>query len=263
MPLNQTREDRSDALEMRQNDIQALAERALAVVAHKIGSRAAPSGKTRVRDLCNAMLHPNRVHQQLVLSRMVASGVSSTEIYEKVLPSVAHMLGERWVRDEISFVDVTQASQRLQEVIRILGAQYAKSGTAIPSAHTVYMCVPAFEDHSMGVFMAANQLRRMGVWVQLGIGVEIQDIVEAVSRHKFSMIGISAASYKSIAPLSGLIDNLRAELKRPTDIVVGGNVMNCGIDVMRETGADLVTTNVRDAARHCGIIRCVEGAMAS
>ncbi|MEM8571220.1 MAG: cobalamin B12-binding domain-containing protein [Pseudomonadota bacterium] len=254
---------RPGPLSDRQSEIQALAEQALAIVADRIIAKSRPSDETYVRDLCNAFLHPNKTHQQIVLSRMSACGISSPVIYEKYLPAVAHLLGERWVRDEITFVDVTKGSHRLQDVMRVYGREYVKSGNAVQNDHTAYMCVPDFENHSVGVFMAANQLRRMGVWVQLGIGVGATDIIEAARRHDFSMIGISAASNKSVAPICGLVDKLRSSLAGPTKIVIGGNIVNCGVDLLHETGADLVTCNIRDAALHCGMIRCLKSAGAT
>lgn len=241
-------------------EVRALAERALAVVANRIAPSRRRTEEAMVRDLCNAMLQHGRSYQQVVLSRMAASGIGTAEIYETYLPAVARLLGERWVRDELSFIEVTHGAHRLQEAVRNYGRQYAKGGLTLPNARAVLVCVPDFEQHSLGAFMAANQFRRLGNWVQMGIGLGTEEILETVGRHDFTMIGLSAASTKSVAPMCCLIDKLRTAFQNCAPIVIGGNVVNCENDLKQVTGADLVTTDVKQAVRFCEMMRRVEEA---
>lgn len=228
-------------------EIRILAECALAVVANRIAPCGRRTEAAMVRDLCNAMLQQNRTHQNLALSRMAANDIGTAEICEKYLPAVARMLGDRWVRDELSFVQVTHGAYRLQEVIRSYGRQYAKAGMSVPTPQAVLICVPDFEQHCLGAFLAADQFRRLGAWVQLGIGFGADEIIAAARRQDYAMIGLSAASTKSVVPLCRLVDKLQIALNRRNPIVIGGNVVNCGVDLKRETGADLVTADVARA----------------
>ncbi|WP_116132298.1 B12-binding domain-containing protein [Tropicimonas sp. IMCC34043] len=235
-------------------EIRQLAELALDIVAHKAGPPPRETEESRVRDLCNSMLHHSRCYQQIVLSRLAASGIGAAEIFERYLPAVADMLGERWVRDEITFVDVTHASIRLQEVVRHYGRQYAGEDLRLSCGQAVLMCVPRFEQHSLGAFMAANQLRRLGLVVQMGIGFSENEIIESMKHHNFSMIGLSASSQKSVAPLCRLVNNLRRSLPESVPIIIGGKVVNCGVDIQQVTGADMATIDVQDAAKRCGML---------
>ena len=265
MPDNVTNDTNENLIVVAQRDreIKFLAECALAVVADRIVSLRRPTADILERDLCNAVLHPNPGHVQAVLSRMTAMGIGAAEIFEDYLPAVCQLLGERWVRDEITFVDVTNATYRLQEVARLYGRKYTSTDAAPPEGKSAYMCVPAFENHCLGMFLAANELRRAGIWVQRAIGVHLDDIVAATRKHDFDMIGISAESYKSIAPLCTLVDKLRAISERHVKIVIGGNIVNCGLDVRQVTGADLATINALDAAIYCGLVRCTASTEAS
>ena len=265
MPNNIATDDDESlfAVSQRDREIKVLAECALAVVADRIVSLRRPTADLLERDLCNAVLHPNPGHVQVVLSRMTSLGIDAAEIFEAYLPAVCQMLGERWARDEITFVDVTNATYRLQEVARLYRRKYTSTEEAPATGMTAYKCVPAFENHCLGMFLAANELRRAGIWVQRAIGVHLDDIVAAIRKHDFDMIGISAGSYKSIAPLCTLVDKIRTALERPVRIVIGGNIVNCGLDVRQVTGADLATINVLDAAIYCGLVRCTASTGAS
>ena len=54
-------------------------------------------------------------------SSLIASGVRSSEVYQSYIPAVSRYLGEMWVNDRASFVDVSLGSARLQALLREAG----------------------------------------------------------------------------------------------------------------------------------------------
>ena len=119
-----------------------------------------------------------------------------------------------WIEDRASFVDVTLGASRLQAVYRESGDEGHDRllDRTIPLGQSVLMVVPDFEQHSLGAFSAADQLRRYGLWVRMAIGLDQQELGRLVNYGGFSMVGLTVGSSKTLEHVTGLIDYLRANV---------------------------------------------------
>ena len=232
-------------------DVMALACKAISLLAAR-EQRRAPNGGDRVQEFCDAVVHADDHRRHMVISKLISSGVSSDEIIDRYVPDAARRLGEAWVDDTLSFVQVSVGAARLQETVRILASRPGVSVT-IPLGHRILIAIPAGEDHTLGAFVAAGHFRRHGVWVHMAIGQEAAEVVELVRSTPFDMVGISGAGRRSIGPVRELVDRIRTAVATPPPIVVGGAVCSCGIDICADTSADLATTSPREAMEYCGI----------
>jgi len=139
--------------------IRCLAESALKILAERKQGARSGGSQDWVERLCDAVVSDSETSHQKVISSMISRGITSDDVFDVYLPAVARELGERWVRDEANFVQVTLGTGRLQTLIREragLGAGSA-DGTG-----RVLMVLPPFEAHALGVFIAADQIRRAG-----------------------------------------------------------------------------------------------------
>lgn len=222
------------------------------------------SGKTRsqprnrqewVTYLVEALMSESDAPYQSVLSSLMANGVSSEEIYQRYVPDAARLLGELWVSDEASFVDVTVGAARLQQLFR--NREDYSSGDwlsrSIPLGHSVLMIVPKFEEHSLGAFVAADELRRHGLWVHMGIGMEGKELVELIRANKFSMIGITLALPEAAENVTKLVDFIRENVDHVPPVVMGGNSVLLEKDLVTKVGADHGATSAKEAIDLCGL----------
>src|SRR6056297_4061045 len=132
--------------QQREPAIRFLVESALRSVLTKSQSDKPRSREEWVVYLAEAMISESETSHHAAISALVASGVSSEEVYQKYIPAVSRFLGEMWVSDKASFVDVTVGAARLQALFRNK-AEPGEVGwlhRSIPLGQSVLMIAPDF-----------------------------------------------------------------------------------------------------------------------
>jgi len=205
--------------------------------------------------LTEALMSSSETSHKAVLATLLSNGVRSDELYDYYIPAAARYLGELWVMDRASFVDVTVGSSRLQALFRnrFDGGAAVGQDRLIPLGQSVLMAIPDYEDHSLGAFAAADQLRRHGLWVHMGVGLKDYEIASLLESGRFSMVGISAATWNTLEKVTELVDYLRVNLECVPPIVLGGRVVSDPAKVEQRTGVDFAVKTVREAVEKCGL----------
>lgn len=205
--------------------------------------------------LAEALMADSDAPYQSVLTSLMANGVSSDEIFQKYIPDTARYLGELWVSDQASFMDVTAGAARLQSLFRTRDANSTSAwmSRSIPLGHSVLMVLPDFEDHSLGAFVAADDLRHHGLWVHMSIALDASEIVELLNANRFSMVGMSLATMESVDKCADLVDFLREKAELLPPVVVGGRAVDGNEDAIIRAGADFVATSAKEAIELCGL----------
>lgn len=248
--MRDNRKPPDGVIDMREDlRIRTLASTAIHRLALQRSAEPAGNLGATVGDFCDALIAPREEAHQNVISVLVARGVPSEQIYSKYVPAAARMLGERWVRDEIGFMDVTTGAARLQNLVRAYSSSQAASGVALPLGQSVLMVVPTFEQHTLGAFMAADAFRRLGLWVHLAIWQEPEEIAAATQTGRFGLLGISANCETHLEHLCDLIERVRRHPGGTPPIVIGGALVSSTEDLEKRTGADYATNDPRLAVK--------------
>lgn len=203
--------------------------------------------------LCEALRADCDSAHVAVLNAIIASGIERDDVFRSLIPEVARRIGEMWVTDSASFVDVTVAAGRLQRLYRDHDAGGDWESRTIPLGQSALMVVPSFEDHSLGAFAAASQFRKHGIWVHMAIGLEAAELAEVIKARRFSMVGMSLATAQSVESARLLIHFLRASIDDLPPVVVGGRAAELLNNVARRTGADYTALSPREAINRCGL----------
>lgn len=235
--------------------LQLLAEAALKTLAAKGGANAPQTHDQWVHFLCNAVLADGDVKHEMAITQLMGSGASSDEVLHVLVPAVARRLGEMWVGDEASFVDVTIGSARLQAMFNmreedphpLLASQSSGSGDS------ALLVVPEFEQHTLGAFVAADELRRAGIWVRVGLLISAEEVCDLLRANHFSMLGLSIGSRDSIEQTAEFVKYIRNNMKIVPPVVLSGNVVERLGDATSLTGADFVVSTAKDAIERCGL----------
>ncbi|GAB5447244.1 MAG: hypothetical protein Gyms2KO_21170 [Gymnodinialimonas sp.] len=249
------------------HDVSELAKLALQRLARPQGA-----GPTRSRglaerldDLCDAFLSDQNEERHQAIHQMRVDGITTIEIIDHVIPAVAAVLGQRWIDDTLSFVEVTIGSARLQEAVRALIAHELSStatdlrhhkNSADPGrVHTprVLLVIPRPEHHTLGAFVAADQFRRYGYAVDIAVDQHPKQIAVTLRERRYCMIGITIAGRRTLASSRELVDIIRSTVTRVTPIVLGGSLLETDQDLKMATGVDHVARTVRDALEICGL----------
>ncbi|MDT8325778.1 MAG: cobalamin B12-binding domain-containing protein [Roseovarius sp.] len=245
-----------DSRIVKKSGIRFLVESALRSVA--LDKQGVETPKTReawVAHLCEALSDDSEAAHSRVIAAMMGNGISSTEIFQYYVPEAARYLGELWVQDKASFVDVTVGASRLQALFRKRkdGEMGGWLDRSIPLGQSVLMVIPEFEDHSIGAFVAADQFRRHGLWVHVAIGLEGEELVHLIDSGRFAMVGITVGSSKTLECLIELIDYLRSNIETCPPVVLGGQLVGKPSEFEKRTGADYAVRTARAAIERCGL----------
>ncbi|MBL3573816.1 cobalamin B12-binding domain-containing protein [Rhodovulum sulfidophilum] len=236
-----------------QGDVETLAAQVLSALAHRSGSGSASLDPVLLAEFCADVLGGDRSIGTRALATLRRRGIPPTAIIDGYIPAAARELGERWVRDDLSFADVTIGAARLQAMLRELGAANAADMLAASDAPNVMMIVPHDEYHTLGGMTAANQMRRMGASVCLALGQTEEEILQKAMPRQFDLVAISVSCRQKLDSARRLVAALRRVLGDGVPVVIGGRVADGAEDICALTGADAVTTDAHEALRLCRI----------
>lgn len=149
-------------------------------------------------------------------------GLSLEQIFIALTAPAARLLGEQWLDDRRPFTEVTLGLLTLQQVVHVLGPSFAPT-----TAHRglIVLCAAPGEQHTLGMHLTGEFLRRAGWGVQVSPSLTEDELVDLVSNPTLVMLGFTVSNDKLLAPLAALIARLRPALRdRATPILVGGAI---------------------------------------
>ncbi len=245
----------TEARQARRPAIRFLVQSALKEVMSEKNNIQPGSRPEWVAHLSKALMSESETAYQSVLSSLMANGVGSEEIQQRYVPDVARYLGELWANDMASFVDVTVGTARLQELFRdnddAAMARWARPG--IPLGRSVLMVIPRFEQHSLGAFVAADDMRRHGLWVQMAIYLDPTELVALINESRFSMLGITLGAPENVERTAELVAFMRENSHALPPIVIGGHAVEKVKDAASRCGADHAVRSVSEAIELCDL----------
>lgn len=224
--------------------VNALARQAIAALAARNRNAEDNTRAVELRKFCNALVHSDARRRHFVLASLITRGATVEEIIERYIPDAARALGEGWVDDNLSFADVTIGASRLQELVHQVGADYVSRGDSSPTGHTILLSVPDFEDHTLGIFLAAERFRRAGFWVHIELNSSAEALAEVVKSHDYAFVGLSSSSEKSFHKIAGYVATLKNSLGKQVPIVLGGGIAD--LPPTRHTGilASMISNDI-------------------
>ncbi|MGR3490917.1 MAG: cobalamin B12-binding domain-containing protein [Shimia sp.] len=226
---------------------EALASRVLSLVA----SRSRREDRFRY-DLFDELLSAIETRDQDIVDRTVQvlrGSLSDADIVDTYIPAAARHFGELWCTDGMSFVDVTIGTSKLQAMLTDLRTRRV----ATQMAPIVLVVTPRDAHHTLGSSIVADQLRRLGVAVRVGLDFDQQDLANLLETHEFDAVFISASSDQRLEPIRALVDVVHSQSATPPPVILGGTVLEQATEIAALTGADHLTSNVKEALQLCGL----------
>ncbi|MEM8774556.1 MAG: cobalamin B12-binding domain-containing protein [Pseudomonadota bacterium] len=245
----------SGLVEAQRPAIRFLVESALKAVMFSATTVEPRSREEWVTRLTEALMSEADSSYEMVIASLIANGTSTEEIFQLYVPAAAKLLGELWVNDQASFVDVTIGAARLQTLFRDHEANTAIrwSDRSIPLGQSVLMVIPEYEHHALGAFVTADNLRRHGVWVHMAVGLSERELAKLIRSDRFAMIGISLATKQTLNKTRGLVEFLRRTADSMPPIVIGGRIVEEDRQSVLDTGVDFAVTSAEQAIQECDL----------
>lgn len=234
---------------------QKLPPDSIALLAEEVLSRLATSADLRkikipktspekVDAFCDVLLTDDPAAARSFISRTRQEGAILDEIYLGYISGAARRLGERWDRDEISFLDVTLATGHLYAIMRALGRAIVPLD-ASPCRHAFFAAVPG-ETHTLGISIAADMFRQRGWVVDVQAAGNLDEIVCSFVRSDHTIVGLSASRAAMTEALARLIVALR--IAKPNSfILVSGHITEEEPEIVQIVDADCKASDMPSA----------------
>ncbi|HWA57083.1 MAG TPA: cobalamin B12-binding domain-containing protein [Gemmatimonadales bacterium] len=209
-----------------------------------------PFGVEPIRELMARLRKPTADVEHFVRD-LIAGGASPDQLMMELFAPTARQLGRMWETDECSFVEVTVAVARLQQLVHVASEALRLSPGPRPALGRALVAWVPGEQHSLGLTMVAEYLRRDG-WelVVAPAHTDARGLVSLAAQEWFDVVALSAAGDRQIVKLRRLVNDLRrAGRNRDVRVMVGGSLFEDRKDLVQRVGADGWAPDAPGAAR--------------
>jgi len=170
--------------------------------------------------------------------------VPKEHIVDCYIPEAARLLGDRWIADKATFVEVTQGTARLQALLHGLQEDIFSDARLVPGDSSALLVVPMGEQHTLGAMVLAGQLRRRGVSVCVRIAPGLSYLKILFAEKCFDAALVTLGSAERVDVCAKLVKTLKSVTTSELKIAVGGCIIDSVAAPLLEAGADLVTNDL-------------------
>ncbi|MEM9209028.1 MAG: cobalamin B12-binding domain-containing protein [Pseudomonadota bacterium] len=177
-------------------------------------------------------------------------GAHLADIYLDLLGPAARYLGVLWEEDDATFADVAIGVCRMHQVLLEFSRCFDPTDNAFGSGRSALIVPTPGEEHTFGLFLVVEFLRRAGWHCWTGSPASIGDLRALVQSQRFDAVGLSLSSNRHVDRTADSIKEIRAYSKNPdAAILLGGSVPNDRPELVSQLGADETATDGRAAVR--------------
>ncbi len=157
------------------------------------------------------------------VDRLLIADILFESVLEDLFTPVARKLGALWEDDSLSFVEVTIAMTRLQQVLRSFGPVMAPDLDPAITPRRIFITSVPGEVHTFGASIAEAFFIRDGWDVVTEVGLSRNDLLERVRSEWFDVVGLTVSVDGAMSQVAMLVRRIReASLNPEVRIVLGG-----------------------------------------
>ncbi|MEM8635025.1 MAG: hypothetical protein AAGF33_08610, partial [Pseudomonadota bacterium] len=172
--------------------------------------RLADVSDSRINEFVDIIIDRGTDAANEVILDLVADGLAVEDVFLKLMGPAARVMSDKWVADELSFVDVTIGLCRLHELLRNNSiARDRRTPLNAEGQPSILLSVMPGDQHLFGVQMAAEFFRRDGWQVVCETVSDIEGLAQILANRRFDAVGLSLATGTKAANLDEDIDILR------------------------------------------------------
>lgn len=175
-------------------------------------------------------------------------GASLEAVCLELLAPAARELGLLWEEDVCDFMQVTVGLCRLHQVLRELSPAFDCVHSPQKGHREILLAPYPGEQHTFGVTLVAQFMRRAGWDVTQGSPGTIGELLVLTRQNSFVLVGLSVGRDRSREELAQTIRSIREQSRnRGIGVLVGGPLFVDNPDLAVSVGADATASNGREA----------------
>lgn len=225
----------------------ALAESAVSILSRRQAATALGARQFILDHLTRAVMSRGDFHPDDMLGELRGHRLSVDAVIDVYVPAVARRLGEMWQDDDADFASVTVGSLRLQALLSLASAESLDFASDIHRSTSLLIVIPVGEQHSLGAFVLAAQLRRLGARIDVSFCEMPEDLVSRVLCDPPDGIMFTASCRATLETVSQIVLDISKVLAAPPVFALGGGLGENASVAKEITGVDVVTSLARDA----------------
>jgi methanogenic corrinoid protein MtbC1 len=207
----------------------------------------------RIEAFCDLLIQPDPAAALGFIADRRAEGLTRQGVYLGYVSGAARCLGERWDRDEVSFMAVTSGTGHLYALMRAMRAEGPDQTRFDSRRDALFATVPG-EDHGIGITMAADLFRQAGWQIDLETGTDHDRLLARVEATAPQVIGLSLSTENRLDALVRLVVAIRLVL--PGALIGVAPGFSVDADRLRAlVDIDLVFTDAPSAFRELERLR--------
>jgi MerR family transcriptional regulator, light-induced transcriptional regulator len=154
-------------------------------------------------------------------------GATLEMVCMNLLAPAARQLGVMWEQDECDFMQVTVGLCRLHQLLRELSPEFRTEEEEDSKGTRRVLLVPCPGDqHTFGISLVAQFLRRAGWDVWHEFPASSAEILEIVSNHWLTVVGLSVGTETHLDEVATTIREIRSMSRnRAVGVLVGGPLL--------------------------------------
>jgi hypothetical protein len=223
-----------------------LAERAVSRISSRQSATPGGARQYLLEHLLRAVRSAGEFDAAGMLDELRGNRISIDCIIDIYVPATARRLGEMWMEDEINFATVTVGAMRLQSLLSLASVESLDFVRATDGAPLMCIVVPENEDHSLGAFVLAAQLRRLGGRVDLSFCEPWPDLSRRYLSLQPDAVLFTASSGRTLETVTRIARHMHNISDHLPLMAVGGNFDET-TDLAKGTwNTDLINCGPRD-----------------
>ena len=179
------------------------------------------------------------------VDQLVRSGLSLESVYLDLVSPAARLLGAEWASDRRSWTEVTSGLSTLQQLVHSLSPSFVQ---VVPTRGLVVLAAAPGEQHTLGVFLVAEFLRRAGWCVEIDPTGSEEELCRLVSGEPVVMVGFTVSNDGLLRALQRRIAAVRAASCNPGMVVMVGGPLDLH-EFANKAGAIRCATDVRETVQ--------------
>lgn len=155
------------------------------------------------------------------IEHMCREGLTLDSVLLDLVAPAARLLGSQWEDDRRNFTEVTAGLGAIQQAVQVLGPS---SAPTLAHRGLVVLVAAPNEQHTLGIYLVGEFLRRGGWGVHLDPNMSKDELVALVSSERVEMVGISVSNPELLRSLSSLIAAVKTASCNPElAVLLGGS----------------------------------------
>lgn len=217
-----------------------------------------PLNERHVIDLVALLLDGDSPAVEAYVVARSREGRAAESLCLDLLSPAARHLGELWEQDICDFAQVSLGLHQLHRVLCSMHPAFDFTSAPAPIVPPRALLVPMpGEQHSFGLAIVVQFLRRAGWHIWSGAVPSREDLLTLVRSERFAVIGLSLACADRLDNVAVTIRALRAASRnRAVAVMVGGPAFAGQPALAGMVGADATARDGREAVHNAAALLC-------